>query len=140
MVPHESLPSQGPGRAGNGNFVLTNLRVYSSNDLEVSERSDIELTAAEADFTQAKFSPSDVLNENGKTGWAIGGKIGMPHHLTAFTRQPVAANSAKYLQVVLDQQYGGLHTIGSFRISTMSGFDPLKNVTGDGSSRHSQTK
>lgn len=30
------------------------------------------------------------------------------------------------MQVVLDQQYGGQHTIGRFRLSTVTGFDPLR--------------
>jgi hypothetical protein len=126
VLPHESLPANGPGRAGNGNFVLTNLRAHTSNDAEQSERIDVEFATAEADYSQNKFSPVEVLNRNKKTGWAIGGQIGKPHLLTVFAKQPVNTEKAKSLQVVLDQQYGGNHTIGCFRVSTMSGFDPLK--------------
>lgn len=128
VLPRESLPSNGPGRAPNGNFVLTNVRAMSSNDEELTERTEIEFASAEADYSQGKFSPFDVLNRNKRSGWAIGGQIGKTHELAVFTKQPIESEDAQFLQLVLDQQYGGHHTIGCFRVSTISGFDPLKGL------------
>jgi len=126
VLPNESLPSNGPGRAPNGNFVLTNLRAKAGNDVDLQNPTDIEFAKAEADYSQAKFSPGDVLNADKKTGWAIGGKIGTDHQLTVLVKQPVSSEQTPFLQLVLDQQHGGQHTIGSFRVSTITGFDPAK--------------
>ncbi len=128
VLPDDGLPSQGSGRAPNGNFVLTNLQVRRSNEPESKEKDEVEFVTAEADFSQAKFSPSDVLNGNKKSGWAIGGQVAKRHQLTAFTNQPVSPPEAELLEVVIDQQYGGQHTIGRFRVSTISGFDPFKAI------------
>ncbi len=126
ILPDDSLPAKGPGRAPNGNLVLTNLRARISKDASVEERTDIEFATAEADFAQAKFSPTNALNRDKKSGWAISPEIGKPHQLTAYTKQPIAANEARFMQLVLDQQHGKQHAIGRFRITIVTGSDPLK--------------
>lgn len=128
VLPHESLPSNGPGRAANGNLVLTHLRAQTAIDTESPDRNEVEFVFAEADFSQSKFSPIDVLKPDAKSGWAIAPQFGKPHQLTVYARQPIESVDAKFIHVILDQQYGRQHTIGRFRVSTISGFDPLKGL------------
>ena len=52
--------------------------------------------------------------------------MGKNHAITLFATDPSETPDHGFVQVVLDQQYGGKHTIGRFRVTTMSGFDPLR--------------
>ena len=131
LLSDESLPSNGPGRAQNGNFVLSSVRVYRGRDPEFKEYETIKLVSAEADFSQSKFGPEGILNKDGKTGWAIAPETGKPHQLTIYTTEPVDLGDFPYVQVVLDQQYGGQHTLGRFRVSFMSGFNPARALPDD---------
>jgi len=125
---HESLPSKGPGRAANGNFVLNNLQVFFSEDKEFKDKTPLQFGTAQADFSQNDFPAEDALSANNKSGWAIAPKSGTSHQITAFTRQGASAGSTKFLQVVLDQQYGDQHVIGRFRITAVSGFDAVRSL------------
>jgi mono/diheme cytochrome c family protein len=64
VLTHETLPQQGPGRAGNGNFVLTDVKLKLGTE-------DQPLAAAHADHEQPNFDASGVLDDNPKSGWAI---------------------------------------------------------------------
>ena len=130
LLTDDSLPSKGPGRAENGNFVLSQLRAYVSDQADFKEPVRIEFTSAEADFSQTKFAPEGALSDKEKSGWAVAPQMSKNHVITFFTKQPLKMEK-KFLQIVLDQQYGGTHTIGRFRISTVSGFDPLRALPKD---------
>ena len=64
VLPHESLPSGGPGLAENGNFVLTNFGVRVG-DVASS------IVMAAADHSQAGYSILDAIDDKSTTGWAI---------------------------------------------------------------------
>jgi hypothetical protein len=123
---HDSLGGSGPGRTSHGNFVLSEIRAYVGNDRDFKDHQRIELVAAEADFAQDKFPAEGALTAEDRTGWAISPQMGKKHTITFFTKEPLELGSDQYLQIVLDQQYGGQHTLGRFRVSTLSGFDPLR--------------
>ena len=76
VLPHESLPSTGPGRPDNGNFVLTEMRVYVGNDVAFKENYEaVNFEHAEADFAQNNFQHW-ALQKKAKSGWAIARKWG----------------------------------------------------------------
>lgn len=139
----ESLANQGPGRAENGNFVITQLsaRLEPERPSDAAGAADstpvadapaleraIEFVSAEADFSQAKFAPANVLNPDPKTGWAIAPQMGKPHTLSCFTSEPIVIPPGYRLRVMIDQQYGGGHTLGRFRLLTLTGHDPLRSL------------
>jgi mono/diheme cytochrome c family protein len=125
---HDSLPSKGPGRAGNGNFVLNTLQAYISEDKELKNKTQLQFGTAQADFSQNDYPAENALSTVEKSGWAIAPKAGVDHQIVAYTRQPVPKSNPKYLQIVMDQQYGGQHVIGCFRVSAVSGFDPIRSL------------
>lgn len=124
VLPHETLGKGGPGRAANGNFVLSRLQAAVSDTQEFTDSTELQFGTVEADFAQEKFAPEGVLSDEEKSGWAIAPKMGAEHQLTAYSIQPQSGH--KYLRVVLNQQYGGKHTLGRFRITALSGFDSLR--------------
>jgi hypothetical protein len=131
LMPDDSLRSRGPGRAENGNFVLSSVRVYRGRDPEFKDYEAVKLVSAEADFSQTKFGPDGVLKKDSKSGWAIAPQTGKPHQITIYTTQPVDLKEYPFVQIVLDQQYGGQHTLGRFRVSLMSGFNPARALPSD---------
>ena len=57
-----SLPKNGPGRANNGNFVLSQLKISVAAEKEPSKSVDVTLDNASADFSQANFTPLKVID------------------------------------------------------------------------------
>jgi len=68
---HASLPSQGPGRAGNGNFVLNEVTVTADGQ-------SVAVARVSATFEQPGFSAAAVLDGNTErlNGWAVMGGDG----------------------------------------------------------------
>jgi len=124
----ESLAKQGPGRAPNGNFVISRIRLFASGDREFAEPVELAIATAEADFSQQKFSAAGALSDEAKSGWAIAPQIGKPHQWTGLIAQPLDAKAYRFLRVVIEQSYGGEHTLGRFRIATRTGSDPLAGL------------
>ena len=80
VLPHESLPMKGPGRAGNGNFHLNEFEceLLPPDDKEVVK---LTLGSATADFEQAgPWNVAAALDGKPRTAWAIHPKVGQPHH------------------------------------------------------------
>ncbi|MCH2212215.1 MAG: PSD1 and planctomycete cytochrome C domain-containing protein [Fuerstiella sp.] len=123
---HDSLPGTGPGSASDGNFVLSQLRAYISSEKDFNSRTELQFATADSDFSQDGFSAESSVSSAEKSGWAVFPQIGSAHQITAYTVQPVRTDGAKYLQVVLDQQYGDQHVIGRLRVSTVSEFNPVR--------------
>ncbi len=122
--PAASLPDQGPGRAANGNFVITHLDGELSADRDFADAQPVAWSNANADFSQNGFRPSAVFDPDPKSGWAIGSRMGKPHAWTGYTSRPHERGDHRWLRLVIDQQYGGKHVLGHFRIELISGFDP----------------
>ena len=107
-----SLPGQGPGRAPNGNFVLTDFRV------EDEAGRPIALASVEADVAQPGFDPAKAIDGDPKTGWGVdvGAKLHQDHAVTFRLASPIQAGRGR-LTLRIDQAYGGRHTLGRFRVA-----------------------
>ena len=128
VLPDAALPSQGPGRAGNGNFVLT--RIHCSLVRTNGETQTIVFTNARASIEQERseepkrWSAASVLNEKGSddlSGWAIFPGVSTAQQLVVHCASTVHLEPEDRLKLELIQNYGrGNHTIGRFRISVTS--------------------
>ena len=138
VLPDKSLPKNGPGRAGNGNFVLTEFRVSRTTENEAAAM-PIELKNASATFEQTigagklpdkKWSAAHTIDGDDKSpgwGWAILPEVGQENHMVAETAQVLANEDDATLTFVLDQNYAsGGHTLGRFRIAATTAPQPLK--------------
>jgi len=131
-IPDERLPSKGAGRMQNGNFVLSDLRVYAGEVEKLTGKNAVTLGSATADFAQEKFPPVNAFDSDAaKTGWAVSPKMTERHAAEFLFASPIEATEKTRLQIVLDQQYGGQHTIGRFRISLRLGTDPRDGIPAD---------
>jgi mono/diheme cytochrome c family protein len=110
-IPDESLVNQGPGRADNGNFVLTEFKA-------TLDGLPIALKNGKADFEQQGWSAAQVIDGKSETGWAIMPEFGKPHWLELETMEPQGDGKGRKLVVTLEHRSPHLaHVLGRFRIS-----------------------
>jgi Protein of unknown function (DUF1553)/Protein of unknown function (DUF1549) len=125
-LPHDALPAKGPGRAENGNFVLSELKLLVADKASPDKAQPIRFTAAAADFSQASWAASGAIDGRTETGWAIMPAFGKAHQLTAKTSQAVGAADGSLLTFQIEQHYqDGKHNLGHFRISITNAPNPL---------------
>ena len=118
-------PKKGPGRAKDGNFVLTKfaVKLFAPGQFDGKE---IELHSAKADFSQVKFPVENALKGDETTGWAVSPQQLKSHVAVFETRQPLELAEGARLVVTLDHQYKEGYTLGQFRLSVTDASGPLK--------------
>jgi hypothetical protein len=110
VLPDDSLPARGPGRADNGNFVLGEVELYAETD-GPGER--IAIASADADFAQPGFPAAHAIDGNPLTGWALDGH----HEATALHLVLGAPLPAGTSRLVLRQQSRHhQHVLGRFAV------------------------
>lgn len=117
VLPDPSLPGQGPGRASNGNFVLSEFMLKVATADNKTPTMPVNLTAVTADYSQKGWNIAGAIDGNTETGWGIAGAIGASHTATFDVAADPAVSNGSQLLVVLDQQFAdGGHSIGKFRL------------------------
>jgi hypothetical protein len=122
---HESLPAKGPGRAKNGNFVLSRLGLAHGPPGSAETPTAVSFAAAEADYAQPNYQPAGAIDDNPETGWGVHNGTGKSHH--AIFRLPAEGTipAGAPLKIILDQQYkDGTHALGRFKISVVQEAKP----------------
>jgi len=103
-----SLPAGGPGRAENGNFVLSEFKV-------VADGRPLAFSGSSSDWEQDKYPSSAALDGNPLTGWAVSGRFGQASAAVFHLERPVDVD-----QAVLTLEHRSVHlrhVLGCFRIS-----------------------
>jgi hypothetical protein len=118
----ERLPANGPGRAENGNFVLSNVRIESQPVIEGAPQgtgTPVKIRSVTADFSQDGFPVESLIDADAKTGWAISPETGKSHYAVLELEQPIeSGESPIQLAVTLEfQSEFGQHAIGRLRLS-----------------------
>ncbi|HEX8911353.1 MAG TPA: PSD1 and planctomycete cytochrome C domain-containing protein [Humisphaera sp.] len=116
----KSLPRGGPGSAGNGNFVLSEIEVKAGPADGSTPPAPVKLVAARATHQQNTGSLSVAGSIDGKTttGWAVDfGGIGKDNAAVFELEKPVRFDAGTVLTVVMRQENGGQHVLGRFRLS-----------------------
>jgi hypothetical protein len=116
---HNSLPQSGPGKASNGNFVLSEFQILS-NQIKQS------FTQAWADHSQPKYPIEHAIDSDPKTGWAIntdaaqlkskpGLKMNAPHWAIFALANPIPASNSP-VEVLLLHDINKDYLIGRFAL------------------------
>jgi hypothetical protein len=125
VLADDSLPSQGPGRAENGNFVLNELRATAQPADESAAALPLAFTVAQADFSQDGWHVGGAIDGNPGSGWAVMPAFAKPHvAVFELGADALAANTSKFT-VQLVQDFGTRHTVGRFRLSATNGPRPV---------------
>jgi hypothetical protein len=134
VLPDPSLPAGGPGRAVNGNFVLSEFSVRAAPPAEASRLRPVALQNAVADFSQESYGGWPVaaaLDGNPATGWQIDPEEGAAHEAIFEARESVRFPGGAKLVFTLEQATPEQHTLGRFRLSATAAPPPLKAAAGD---------
>jgi WD40 repeat protein len=122
----DRLPAKGPGRAPNGNFVLSQLRMFAAPADKPEERKKVKLSEAQADFNQGGYEVKGAIDAKPESGWAVGGGVGQSHVAVFRLSRPLTPEEGTRLIVELDHQFAdGEHLLGRFRISVTHEEAPL---------------
>ncbi|MDG1895818.1 MAG: PSD1 and planctomycete cytochrome C domain-containing protein, partial [Fuerstiella sp.] len=120
VLTHDSLPKNGPGRASNGNFVLSRVEVLVDGTAVV-------ISHVQSDHDQSGFPASNIVDGNAKTGWAInigkgsraGVKMNAPHEAHLVFAEPVISGSGP-LTMILRHEVNANYNVGHFAVDASS--------------------
>lgn len=131
VLPDESLPAKGPGRASNGNFVLSefvarSLPTGDSTESPIalkfaSAAATFEQTGAAGGNPYGRYSIASAIDADVHGpiwGWAVMEQVGRPHAAVFRLAEPLTELTAARVEIELQQIHNGTqHTIGRFRVS-----------------------
>ena len=131
VLPDDSLPVKGPGRAPNGNFVLTEVVGRVERDgAEVrkvgfnSSRATKEQEIFVAENPYGRWTAASAIDGDAKgssAGWAILPDVGRTQQLRLALTEPLTLGAGESFVVELQQAHGNHgHNIGRFRVSAAS--------------------
>jgi tetratricopeptide (TPR) repeat protein len=117
VLPHESLPSSGPGRAANGRFVLTTIKAHSDRPAKRVVSRIANLARAWDDFCSGEDArPFHAIDADDITGWSPG-EAGKPHFAVFELAEPLAVTDGTVLRVTLEFKHFTWSPLGRFRLS-----------------------
>ncbi|MBU6239673.1 MAG: DUF1549 domain-containing protein, partial [Planctomycetes bacterium] len=136
-LPDDSLPRKGPGRAGNGNFVLSEFVVhFRSANGETTQiplqnpTATYEQTGAAGSNPYGKWSIAGAIDGDTKGrnwGWAVMEKVGASHAAVFETASDLSLNEGDSIAIGLWQNLDNpQHTIGRFRLSATTAPRPIQ--------------
>ena len=127
VLPDEGLKNGGPGRADNGNFVLSELRASAVPFDDASRARALAFTAATSDFAQEGFPAANAIDGQLETGWAVMPAFGQRHVAVFETAADTGSPAGTILVLTLEQHYGAMHTIGRLRVSLTDSDRPIRH-------------
>ncbi|GIW93963.1 MAG: hypothetical protein KatS3mg110_2004 [Pirellulaceae bacterium] len=115
-ISDDRLPQGGPGRAANGNFVLTDLQLFVPSG--AGEQQKVRWSWGEAEVAQEGFPAAAAIDEDPRSGWAVhvAGKWNVTRAADFWFAEPVDVTEKQTWRLQLGQQYGGQHTLGRVRL------------------------
>ncbi len=117
----EKFPARGPGRAADGNFVLTELELRAASKAKPQEAAKVTLEKALASFSQVNFEVASAVDGNatsGSKGWAVSPATGTTHWATFEPKEPLGAKGGTILTFVFHFNFSSPeYALGRFRLS-----------------------
>ncbi|MCA9052796.1 MAG: DUF1553 domain-containing protein, partial [Planctomycetaceae bacterium] len=121
-----ALPAQGPGRADNGNFVLSEVTVDVGSAADLAPTRRVPFVKASADFSQKGFEVAKAIDgvENA-VGWAVSPQLGQTHSAVLTLQYPIESGDAEQRMTIrLSQQYEQPgqtpHLLGRFKLTLLT--------------------
>jgi len=134
VLSDDRLPAKGPGRANNGNFVLTEFKVEAApvkpQDSQDTKPQPVKLQNAQADYSQGNYDVATAIDGKvaaSNNGWAVSPQFGKNHVAVFEAKTDIGFEGGTELTFTLDQQYQDRkHTIGKFRLSVTTSPRPIR--------------
>jgi mono/diheme cytochrome c family protein len=125
-----SLAKGGPGRAGNGNFALTDLKVKAAPKAG-GQAVAVKLRNPRATFEQPGLPVAAVIDADERSGWAVDPQFGKDHAAAFETETPAGFEGGTVLTFTLQFKNNDGHQIGRPRLSLSTAKQPAE-LQGDG--------
>jgi len=136
VLPDDSLPQKGPGRASNGNFVLSELTAKvrtAAGEQSVALQNataTYEQTGAAGGNPYGRWAVAAAIDADAKGrtwGWAVMEQVGKSQTAVFETAADLTLPEGAVLSLVLDQNLDNPgHNIGCFRVFASTAQRPLK--------------
>jgi mono/diheme cytochrome c family protein len=123
----DSLKKKGPGRADNGNFALSDLRVYVES-ADGTGRHRVSLVSPRATFQQndRNLAVAAAIDDDPRSsGWAVDPQLGTNHAAVFEFERPVSVAGESVLVIELDFFTNAKHAIGRPRFAVTTGPGPV---------------
>lgn len=118
---HDSLPKKGPGRADNGNFILSEFELAAGPRDGSKPPVAVKLVEATTDHSQEGYPVAHAIDGNQKTGWAINvkqGPLNVNRQAVFFPNAPVTRAGGSRLVIKMHHNGDSAnYLVGRFRIS-----------------------
>jgi WD40 repeat protein/mono/diheme cytochrome c family protein len=131
MLPDERLPSNGPGLAPDGNFVLSEFVVTQSPlNAKRGKGGAVALASAFADFEQKDYTVNLALKTaNRDKGWAVSPEGGFRHEAIFLPAKPIGEEGGTTLNLQLISAFqNGKFNPGRFRLWVTTAAQPRFGV------------
>jgi hypothetical protein len=114
-----SLKKSGPGRADNGNFCLSDVRITARPAEESDVKVAVKVRSARATFQQndANLSAASSIDGDKASGWAVDPQVGKDHAIVLEFETPVGFANGTELVIELDFNGNDRHAIGRPRFA-----------------------
>jgi hypothetical protein len=126
---HKSLPQNGPGQAGNGNFVLTGFEVISGGKKQA-------ISSVYSDHAQDGYPVSATIDGSSESGWAINASKKTPKvamnsdHEAVFLLKEPLQTAGKPLEIRLLHQRNANYHVGRLAIDVSAQISEKSKVEG----------
>ena len=129
-LPDDSLPDRGPGRAVNGNFVMTDIRM--SVNAPAAAARPVAFKNAIATFSQEQFPVAHTIDADQNSGWAIQPEFGKPHTAEFTPDAPITVKPGATVTLTLSfHSPNTSHQLGRFRLAITDAPSSPVLVAGD---------
>ena len=125
--PDPSLPCSGPGRASNGNLMLSEIHLNAWPRGNLAAATTVAIDKASADFSPPDYPVGNAIDGNPRTFWTVDPFEGRSHTAIFQTKQPIDFADAT-LQFTIEQgqhETASPHTLGHFRLSVATTRPPI---------------
>jgi hypothetical protein len=110
------LPNNGPGRAPDGAFLLTDIRLSAAPRGKPELSVPVKFSGASADFSNADTPVSAAIDANPQTGWRASGEPGRTHCAVFTTEEDIGFPEGTVLTFSLDHKAPPQQSLGRFRL------------------------
>jgi mono/diheme cytochrome c family protein len=119
-----ALVAGGPGRADNGNFALSDVRLSAAPRTDAAQTTSIELRNPRATFEQANLPVAATIDADAHSAWAVDPEFGKDHAAAYEMAAPVTFEGGAILTLVLKFECNTRHNIGRIRLALAAGAAP----------------
>jgi hypothetical protein len=121
VLPDDRLPGGGPGRAVDGNFVLSRFGLKVSGraaSQPTTAPSEVPFASAKADFEQQGFPIAAAIDARAMSGWAVSPNVARPLGAVFVPRTPIECDAGSKLIFALEYSSKQFphYTLGRFRL------------------------